>query len=234
MTRWHLAIFTLALCSVTPVWAHDGNSIVYDQVDLNATAEQEVQNDLLIGTLYTEHEGKRQAEVADRINTAMAWALAQAKAVAGVKAQTTQYSTHPIYTSNSTAITGWRGRQAVRLEATDSKALGDLIATLQEKLAVESIGFAVSKQARNAAEAALTNQALALFQARAQQVASALGHKSYRVIHINLGTSGEMPQPMVYGNQMMAAKAVAPAQIEAGVQTMTVTASGTIQLESPP
>lgn len=222
------------VCAAAPgALAHEDQPLVHDQIDLSASAEQEVQNDLLIATLYTEHEGQRQAEVAERVNETMAWALAQAKPVAGITAQTTQYNTYPIY-ANNTTVTGWRARQAVRLEARDSKLLGDLIAILQARLAVESIVFEVSKGGREAAEATLTSQALAKFQARAQQVAAALGHPGYRIVRLNLGTDGGIPGPIAYRGAMMAEKSAAPAQIEAGLQRMNVTVSGTIQLDAKP
>jgi predicted secreted protein len=227
------AILVLAyLVAITPVLAHEDHEMVYDQIDLSANAEQEVQNDLSIAMLYTEHEGQRQAEVADRVNATMAWALGQAKSVTGVKAQTAQYNTYPIYANNATTVTGWRARQSVRLEARDPKALGDLIGVLQEKLAVESISAGVSKEAREAAESTLTGQALSQFQARAQQIAAALGRPGYRVVRINIGTSGQLPSPVAYRGAMMMADKAGPAQIEAGEQTMSVAVSGTIQLDA--
>jgi hypothetical protein len=42
-----------------------------------------------------------------------------------------------------------------------------------------------------------------------------------------------MPSPLAYrGAMLMAEKTAAPAQLEAGVKTMNVTASGTIQLDA--
>lgn len=215
--------------------AHDEHALHYDQVDLSASAEQEVQNDLLIATLYTEHEGRRQAEIAEQVNATMAWALARAKSVAGVTAQTTQYNTYPVYANDGTTLTGWRARQAVRLEARDAKVLGDLIASLQQRLAIEAIGFSVSKESRDRTETALTTEALAQFQARARQVAAALGRGGYRVVRLNLGTGDNMPPPLMQRGaaMMLAEKAATPAQLAAGTQTMNVTVAGTIQLDAP-
>lgn len=229
------SVLLCSLCAFTRLaLAHDDHEIIYDQIDLTASAEREVQNDLSVAILYTEQEGQRQSEVANRVNETMAWALGQAKPVAGVKTQSAQYNTYPIYANNGTTVTGWRARQSIRLEARDAKLLGELIGTLQEKLAVESIGFAVSKEARDATESALTDQALNQFQMRAQQIAAALGRPGYRIVRINLGTGGDMPSPVAYRGVMMMADKAAPAQIEAGVQTMNVSVSGTIQLEAKP
>ena len=222
-----------AMMTTSPALAHDTEPLVYDQVDLSANAEQEVANDLLVAVLYTEQEAQRQAEVAERVNLAMAWALERTKPVADVKTQTLQYSTYPVYANSATTITGWRARQALRLEGRDAKAIGELIATLQEKLAVESVGYAVSREARRAAEDTLTAAALAQFEARAQQIAEALGRAGYRLVRINVSSTGNAGVPVAYGRAMMADAAMkaAPAQLEAGEQTLGVSVSGTIQLE---
>ncbi|MGE3774830.1 MAG: SIMPL domain-containing protein [Gammaproteobacteria bacterium] len=223
----------LLLCATSVAVAHDHETVVYDQVDLSANAEQEVANDLFVAVLYTEHEGQRQAEVAERVNAAMSWALEQAKPAAGIKAQTLQYSTYPVYASDSTRVTGWRARQSLRLEGRDAKAIGELVATLQEKLAVESVGQAVSREARRAAEDGLTATALAQFDARAKQIAAALGRSGYRLVRINVSSTGNPGMPIAYRGAMMAEAAMkaAPVQVEAGEQTLGIAVSGTIQLD---
>lgn len=214
-------------------WAHGGERVVYDQVDLSASAEREVDNDVLVAFVYTEQEGQRQADVAERVNEAMQWALEQAKAAAGVNVQTTQYNTYPVYASNSSTITGWRARQSLKLESKDPKAVSDLLGALQEKLAVESVDYRISKEARDRAEEALTAEALGQFQARAQQIAAALSRSGYRIVRLNIGTGGNYPGPVAYHGKMLAAEgAAAPAVLEAGAQSVNVTVSGTIQLEA--
>ncbi len=223
----------LLLCATAAAVAHDQEAVVYDQIDLSANAEQEIANDLFVAVLYTEHEGQRQAEVAERVNAAMAWALERAKPTAGIKAQTLQYSTYPVYASDSTRITGWRARQSLRLESRDAKTIGELVATLQEKLAVEAVGQAVSREARRAAEDGLTATALAQFDARAKQIAAALGRPGYRLVRINVSNTGNSGMPVAYRGAMMADAAMkaAPVQVEAGEQTLGIAVSGTIQLD---
>jgi len=223
----------LLLCASSVAIAHEHETVVYDQVDLVANAEQEVVNDLFVAVLYTEHEGQRQAEVAERVNAAMAWAIEQAKTAAGVKTQTLQYSTYPVYANDSTRVTGWRARQSLRLEGRDAKAIGELVAALQEKLAVESVGQAVSREARRTAEDGLTATALAQFDARAKQIAAALGRPGYRLVRINVSNTGNPGMPIAYRGAMMAEASMksAPVQVEAGEQTLGVVVSGTIQLD---
>lgn len=215
--------------------AHEHEPLTYDRIDLAASAEQEVANDLLVAVLYVEHEGQRQADVSARVNTAMAWALEQAKPVTGIKTQTLQYNTYPVYANNATTISGWRARQSLRIEGRDAKLIGELISGLQEKLAVESVGYAVSRESRRAAEEALTAGALEQFDQRAKQIAGALGRPGYRIVRLNVSSTGNPGMPVAYRAQMMEAasmKAAAPAQVDAGEQTLGVSVSGTIELEA--
>jgi predicted secreted protein len=232
--RIRYLIMLAMFAGATSTLADEGRKPVYDQVELSASAEQDVANDLLVAVLYSEHEGQRQADVAGRVNETMAWALGIAKPASGIKVQTLQYSTWPIYANDSATITGWRARQALRIEGRDAKAVGELIASLQDRLAVESLAYAVSREARKTAEDALTANALAQFDARARQIAQALGRPGYRLVRLRVADTGQPGMPAPYRAVMMAegAAKTAPAQIEAGEQALSVTVSGTIQLEA--
>lgn len=210
--------------------AHEAES-TYDRVSLEASAEREVENDTLVAQLFAEHQAQRQQDVSSAVNEAVRWALERAKKVAAVKVQTTQYNTSPVYTKN--VITAWRARQAIRLESTDTDKISELIGELQERLSIGSIDYAVSKAARDAIQDALTAEALAQFKQRAELIARELGRTSYRIVQLHVSTQGGHPQPVAYATRDLAEKegAVAPA-IEAGVQTVTVHVSGTIEIDA--
>lgn len=229
-----ILFIALTLLAAAGAHAQDGAADVHDRVRLSATAEREVANDLLVAVLYVEQEGPRQSEVASRVNETMAWALGVAGTVAGVDVQTLRYSTWPLYGKDSTTVTGWRARQSLRLEGRDPKGVGELVAKLQARLAVESVGYAVSREAHRAAEDSLIVEALAQFTARAGLVAASLGRPGYRLVAIDVGTAGQPDAPMPLRAAMMAeAAASVPAQLAPGEQTIAVTVSGTVQLEAP-
>lgn len=224
------AVFAVSVLLAWTAHAHDTEALVYDQIDLTASAERQVDNDLLIASVFAEAEAQQQSVVADRVNQAVQWAVDKAKTVPTVKAQTTQYNTSPVYNNNT--IKGWRARQSLQLESKDPKAFSDLIGQLQEKLGVESIGYSVSKESRDAAEQGLIDQALAQFQQRATLIARNLGRSGFRLVRINVGSGGGYAPPIAYRAEMRMAKAdVAAPALAAGVQTVNVTVSGTIQLE---
>ncbi|MBI4693739.1 MAG: SIMPL domain-containing protein [Gammaproteobacteria bacterium] len=223
------AIAGLALVALG---AGAGEARPHDEIEISASAERELPNDTLVASVYAEADGPKQADVAAKVNAAIAWALEQMKQSVGVTARTQQYYTNPVY--DDRRITAWRARQSLRLEGHDAKAISELLGVLQERTAVESLSFAISTTARNAAEEALTTEAIARFQARAAQVAGAFGRHGYRLGRISVSTAGGAQPPLMFAARAaMAADriAAAPPPIEAGTQTLSVTVSGSIELD---
>lgn len=224
----------VALTFAGPASAHAVVAVT-DQIELAASAEAQVANDLLVAVLFIEREGQQQAALAQAINETMAWALGEAKSAAEIKVQTLQYTTFPVYAADSQVISGWRARQSLRLEGSDAKAVGELIARLQTRLAIESVDYAVSRVARLAAEESLTSEALARFGRRAQQIASALGRPGYRLVKLKVGGLDAPAMPEMFHPMMARGMAKdAPVQLSAGTQNLAIVVAGTIQLEAAP
>lgn len=199
-------------------------------VSLSASAKEEVASDLLVVRLFVEQDAREQAKAADVVNKAMAAALTSARGSTGVKAQTLDYRSDPIY-DDQQKISSWRVHQGLRLESADHDGLSALLGKLQGSLAIESVGYEVSDELRATVVERLTDEAIKRFSARAQKVAASFGRKSYTLVNANLDQRGEMPQPMMYGGRAMAMKAdVANPAIEAGTQSVEVAVSGTIEL----
>jgi predicted secreted protein len=203
--------------------------LTYDRISLNVSAGSQVDNDTLVSVLYAQAEGNDPAHLADQINRAIGKAVAQAKTVKGVDVQTLDYSTNPIYRNQS--LTGWRVRQSIQLKSQDSTTLSELIAQLQSSLAIGSISYTVSPQRMQQVENALIDSAIQAFQARAQQVAQAMGRKGYRLVQMDLNTPGNAPQPRMMRSMAMEARAdAAPPTLVAGSRRVEVGVHGTIEL----
>lgn len=228
MTR-SLPILLIALLLATPL-AADQEAARYNRVSLMASAEKEVDNDLLVVVMAAQAEGKNAAEPADEVNRAMDWALSLARSHEGIKVQTLGYRTNAIYENGS--IRGWRVHQSVRLEGRDGRMLGDLSARLQQHLRVQSMGYRVSDARRRENIDELTASALQRFQARVGRIAKALGRQDFRIVHLHINDGHHAPVPVARAMMMesRAAGVPAPAQFEAGTQTLTVTVNGEIEL----
>ena len=199
-------------------------------VSLAAAAKEDVASDLLIVQLFVEHDGRDQAKAANQVNVDMAGALASAKPTKGIKAQTLDYRSDPIYNEQQ-KISAWRVHQGLRLESADHDALSALLGKLQTQLAIESVGYGVSDNLRATVEERLTDAAIKRFAVRAQQVATSFGRKTYTLVSVTIEQRGNPPPPMAYAGRAMAMKAeVASPTLEAGTQSLEVAVSGTIEL----
>lgn len=225
----HMKVFGFVLLGViAATTAAAQEDTVYDRVDLMASAAADVENDVLIATVYAEVEDNDQADAADAVNRAISWAADQAREIDDIEIQTTNYNTRPVY-ANGRRIVGWVARQGLRLESEDAEALSELLGELQQRVAIQSINYGLSKAARDAAEDALIAEALAQFNRRADLIAGELGRNGFRIVRINVGTGGGF-RPQEAMMRTMAVDAVAAPAIEAGTQSITVTVSGTVEL----
>lgn len=231
-TKFCLALPALLVAVGTP--AQD-NPPVYDRVDLNVSVEREVENDVMVAVVYAEVEANAQARAADEVNQAIRFAADRARATAGIEQQTLRYTTRPVY-ANDRRIVGWVARQSLRLESMDAEALSTLLGELQTRVAIESLGSTLSKAARDAVEDEVISEAIAQFRRRASQIAAEFDRDSYRLVHLNVGSYAAFPQQaqMRLFEAAQAADAFAAPTIEAGLQTVSVQVSGTIELDAEP
>ena len=226
----HFAFPALLLFSFTNAWA-DSAPLTYDRISLAVTAGEEVENDTLISLMYAQKEGNDPSQLASEVNRLITQAIGLAKTESAVKVQTMEYSTSPLYRNQ--VLTGWRVRQSIRLESRDAAALSSLIGRLQSNLGVSSISYAVSPERRKAAEGQLIKEALADFRQRAQMISEQMGRSGYRLVQLNVNTSGLGPMPVARASRgmMMAAADVPPPALEAGTRRVEVRVDGTIELK---
>jgi predicted secreted protein len=204
----------------------------YNSVELQAEANREISNDTLNATLYAEASDADAARVADALNRASNDALKAAAGFKAVRARSGGSNTYPVYDRNQ-RLTGWRGRAEIRLESRDFQAASALIAKLQEGMQLSSLSFKVSREFRTSTENELIAEAVKAFRGRADIARQALGGKSYRLRRIAINTSGSSPppRPMLRMSAAAAPAEVAAPQLEGGLSTVTVSVSGTIEVE---
>ena len=202
-------------------------------VTVTASTTSTLANDRMHAWLRAEVDNPDPAVAANEVNTRMAKALARAKAVRGIDASTTAYTSYQISERNQPSR--WRVAQTLSLEGADFSALAALVSKLQgdDGLVLSGMSFSVSAAARQAAEDALTQQAIKAWQARAQTAATGFGSSSWRAGRVTIQTGDSVrPQPTFRTGAMQAA-AAAPIATEAGNTDVTVTISGDAILEPP-
>lgn len=201
----------------------------YNQVNLSASASQEVGNDLTMAVLYSQHEGTHPDQLANTVNQAINAAIEQARAYPQIKLQTLDYTTRPIYRKQK--IEGWRVRQSIHLQSSDTAAVSELIGQLQESLAVQSISYDISPKLRREAEDRLTVEAIAAFRQRALLIAKQFDRSTYRLVQLNIVSSGIEPRPMIRRARIEAQSLDSAPQLEAGTQKVKVVINGAIELQ---
>jgi predicted secreted protein len=182
--------------------------------------------------LRAEADNADAAQAASDVNGRIARALSRARAVAGVDASTTGYSSFQITEPNRPPR--WRVSQTLVLEGSDFAALAALVSRMQanDGLVLSALNFSVSAATRRAAEDALTQQAIKNWQQRAQSAAQGFGSAGWRAGRITIQTNDfGRPQPMLRAS-MAAADAHAPVAVEGGMSEVTVTVSGEAILDA--
>ena len=194
-------------------------------VTISASATSDVANDRMHALLHAEADNADAAQAANDVNARMARALARAKAVTGVDASTTAYSSYQISEPNRPMR--WRVSQTLALESSDFATLSSLVTKLQanDGLVLSGLTFSVGTTTRRAAEDALMQQAIRRWQQRAENAARGFGATGYRTGRVTIQTNDYgRPQPMLKAG--MAAASAAPVAVEGGTSEVTVTVSG--------
>ena len=148
-----------------------------------------------------------------------------------MRVRTGNNQTYPVY-DRGQRITGWRGRAELRLESKDFQAAAALIGRLQSRMQLGQIGFSVSPEERKAAENEIMAEAIKAFRARAEIVRAALSGRAYKIRRLAVNTGGGfVPRPLMARAGVAGADAVAAPPLEGGVSQITVSVSGTIEVE---
>ena len=225
-------LFLAALVTATSATAHEAPP-TYDRINFRVSATQEVENDTLVVVMYSERTSQQPSVMADEVNRTISWAVALAKKQSAIKVQSLNYRQEPLYRNQT--ISGWRVRQSIRLESTDVTALSTVVGELQERLSVASLHYAVSPDRRADVENVLISEALDRFRRRGKLISAELERPDYRIVNIDVVTSGATPAPMRMRAvaAMAESSSAAPPTLEPGVQSITVQVSGSIELKVP-
>ncbi|AZZ90056.1 DUF541 domain-containing protein [Hahella sp. KA22] len=225
-----MSISRFLVLSVLAMPAFAAEQTNYDRVQLSTEAKGELENDIMRVVLHSQSQQKTAQQAADDVNKAMRWALDEVKSAKSVKYQTQDYRTDPRYKEQK--IVAWNAEQSLKLESKDIEALSGLIGELQERLKVQNVEFDASDALKASKENELIGEALKSFGERAKLITSQLGAQSYKIVNMNISSSG----PVYYARQEMrsfgAAKMaeMATPAVAAGTQTVTMTVNGEIEL----
>ncbi|GAA5185527.1 SIMPL domain-containing protein [Niveibacterium umoris] len=202
-------------------------------IDLSVESSRSAVNDLQRAVVFIEATDANLNTLNKKVNQAIAQGVSISKTAPAVKVRSGNSSTWPTYTRNTQKIEGWRARSELVLESKDSAALSELLGKLQGELALGQISFTPSPETRRKAEDEAIVDAIAAFKARAELAANALGRK-YRIRQFAINTNQNFrptPMPMARAAVMSAAADSTPPAIESGETQISVTVTGTVELQ---
>ena len=203
--------------------------------NLASSATVEIDRDVLAITLSTSRDGADAAGVQSQLKQALDAALAEARKVAKagqVEVRTGAFSLSPRYTNKGVA-SGWQGSAELVVEGRDMQAIAQLTGRITT-LTIARVGYQLSRELREGAEAEVTAQAIARFRAQAAATARQFGYAGYEIREVHVGTQ----QPTPYAPRQMAMRAAGDASmasealpVEAGKGSVTATVNGSVQMK---
>lgn len=215
--------------------AHDSPPAPANVVQISASGEVEVPQDMLTMRLGTRREAGDANTVQNQLKVALEQALAIARPQArpgGLEVRTGGFGLTPRYGRDG-QINGWQGTAELVLEGTDIARVTATAGQIQS-LTVSQVSFGLSREATLALESQAQAKAIERFKRKADEVSKAFGFSGYSVREVSLSAAdqpGYRPSPRAMAMEMKAAAAEAPVPVEAGKATVTVMVNGAVQMK---
>jgi predicted secreted protein len=204
-----------------------------ERLSLSASASAEITRDVLGVSFSTTRDGVEPAAVQSALKQALDAALAEARKVAKpgqVDVQTGGFSLYPRHDPKTGKLNGWLGSAELQVEGRDTAAIAQLTGRIST-LTIARVGYSLSREAREKAEADITAQAIARYRSKASEYAKLFGYGSYVIGEVNVASDeASAPRPMMAMRMVKAESADAALPTEAGKATVTVNVNGSIQL----
>lgn len=202
-----------------------------DTLNLNASASVEVTRDLLAVAFVATQEGVDAAAVQSILKQALDAALVEAKKVAKpgqIDVQTGNFSLYPRYNGKG-SISGWRGSTELLVEGRDVAGIAQLTGRINT-MSIARVGYNLSREQREHAEAEVSAQAVARYRAKAAELTHQFGYNSFSIGEVSV--NGDEPMRYMAAGapsaMRMSAASEAPLPTEAGKATVTVTVTGSV------
>lgn len=215
----------------------EAKGITKHAITLSAQASREVFQDKVQLTLFYEQQADNAAKLTAILKQKTEAALAITKNTSGVSVQTRNFTVYPT-TDQKGRISGWQGRTELLLEFTSAEDLapvGRLAGQLSPIMQISSVRFSLSKQAEQAINAQLANEAIAHFRKEAQQTAKAFGYKHYALADIsvhrnNFQIQGSMMKAMATADFSATSTPSTEIPLARGKTTLSVTVAGVVHV----
>lgn len=156
--------------------------------------------DELAASLRAEASSANPANAQQRVNAAIADALAEAHKVAGVTVSTGAYAVWHVGPTPQNSSERWQASQSIELSGHDGVALLTLVGAMQHNgLVVGELGWRLSREAERKAHDEATRRAIAALRGKAQEAAGLLDLRFDSFKEVRLDGAMPMPTPRFVG-----------------------------------
>ena len=205
----------------------------YNVISLQAQADREVEQDMISITFSTTQAGPSSAIVQEALVLFTTEALEIARACrkgSQVRVETGGMSVQPAYDKKG-GISGYQGRSSIIVSGTDTKTISELTGKIKS-MSVADIDFSISPALTKRVLKKLTLEAIAAFQEKALEVATAFSATSFKLINANVssGTGHRNRNVRAAAMAFSTASASASMEVEGGKELLQASVNGSIQL----
>ena len=205
-------------------------------VQLSADGTVEVRQDWMTATLSVSKDGRDAAAVQAQLQKIVdaAMSVLRAEAQGGkLEFNSGNFSISPRYGSNS-KIEGWQGQAEVVLQGRDFVRITQAAAKVPD-MTLASMGFSLSREAREKVEGEAQAKAIENFRQRASAISKSFGFAGYSLREVAVNSSGSsvrpMPRPRMAAMSKSSYADAAPVAVEAGRAEVVVSVGGSIQMQ---
>lgn len=230
------ALVALATLMAFPALAQDRTRLQeHNQVQLSATAAQDVAQDWLSLSLNTSRDGTDANLIQTQLKTAMDAALAEARKAAQpdlLEVRTGNFSLSPRYGRDG-KISGWSGSIELVMEGRDFARISATAGKITT-LTMGNIAFSLSREQRAKVEAETQAAAIERFKAKAADIAKGFGFAGYTLGQVAVSASDQpmpVPRPRMMAMKADVSMSESAIPVEAGKATVSTTVSGSVLLK---
>lgn len=205
-------------------------------VQLSADGTVEVRQDWMTATLSVSKDGRDAATVQAQLQKIVeaAMSVLRVEAQGGkLEFNSGNFSISPRYGSNS-KIEGWQGQAEVVLQGRDFVRITQAAAKVPD-MTLASMGFSLSREAREKVEGEAQAKAIENFRQRATAISKSFGFAGYSLREVAVNSSGSsvrpMPRPRMAAMSKSSYADAAPVAVEAGRAEVVVSVGGSIQMQ---
>ncbi len=184
-----LGLSSALLIMTTPAISETLN---YNVINLSESVSQELESDLLRITLNIEQEGKNRDAIASNVTRSMNTVLAKIKQNNKIEGKIINRGGYPIndYINGKRVDRGWKESIQIQIESKDFNAVNQLAADVQNIANIQSMNYTVSNTKLKAFENQLTQDAIKRFKERANNITKSLGGRNYKIVNMDIGSTG--------------------------------------------